>query len=126
MMRVNYLKYLHHVVDTTFDSVDCEQEMEEILVIESEMWRKRANKVHVSSCDIPLPEGKQLWHACRYQQYETYLNGDTLRKLKRLVEDAEYERAKRKRDKHESWVKWVTALAAIVGAVTGVYLALRK
>jgi len=117
--RVSRLAYLHHVVDSCSPDSFCEveDEVHEILVTESGKWCKRANKVHVAVSDIQLPEGATShWNESNYG-HGSYIGWDTLRKFKKLVEDAEYERRKRKREGRELWVKWFTAVAATIAAL---------
>jgi hypothetical protein len=120
VMRLNRLAYLHHIVDSCSpdDMYEVEQEIEEILTIETQIWLKRANGVHVAVSDIPLPEGvKSYWIEGRYGYAQSHLDWDTLRKFKALVEEKEYERKKRKHDEREIWFKWFTAIAATIAAL---------
>lgn len=52
-----------------------------------------------------------------------FFKEDSLPQFIRAVEGAEYERTRRR---HESYVRWVTAVGAIVAATTGVYNAFFK
>jgi hypothetical protein len=119
--RVNRLTYLHHLVDNCHpDSLyDYEQEIEELLMTESRIWIKRAERVHVAVSDIPFadPAKTSHWNVCHYFEGMQYLDWDTLRKFKALIEDKEYERRRRTHEGREIWIKWVTVVAAIIGAV---------
>lgn len=89
---------------------------EDLLCIETTECIRRGDRVHVSVTDIPLPtEAKSHWQTAYHG--ETYLEYETLRRLKKLVEDAEYERARRKREGRELWVKYFTAGAAALAAL---------
>jgi hypothetical protein len=115
--RVNRLAYLHHVLDCLpDDDVDWDIS-EEIMAIESELWSKRGYKVHVSVTDIPLPKDETShWQSGSSGKY---IGWNALRQLKKKVEDAEYERSRRKREGREMWIKWFTAIAATIGALGG-------
>jgi len=115
--RFNRLAYLHHVAETESDSEDFDIETyEEILAIETRIWVERGNKVHVGVTDI-LDPGYNPHEIWLQSPTGTYVEYTTLRKFKKLVEDAEYGRSKRKREGRESWIKWITAGAAIIAAL---------
>src|SRR5678815_4712131 len=95
----NRLAYLKNLLDKAYDASDYQEEIDEVLTTETDIWNKRASKVHVSVADIPLPEGyKSHWGE---GMTGPYIKWDSLRKLKKLVEDAEYERKRRKREGRE-------------------------
>ncbi len=71
--------------------------------------------LHVIFTDrVPL---KSHWQSGYFN--ERLLDSNTLRKLKKMVEDAEYERSRRKREGREILIKWFTAIAATIGALGG-------
>src|SRR5258708_4130820 len=85
--RVNRLAYLNHVVSS---APDMYEEMEEIQAIETRQWIKRGYRVHLDVNDIPIPEGQgPHWIDGSAGSFVAW---DTLRKFKKMVEDAEYER----------------------------------
>src|SRR5580704_4907730 len=115
--KVNRLAYLHHLAENDSDSDDFDIETyEEILTIETRIWVKRGRKVHVAVNDIIDP-GQNLHEIWLQSPTGTYVEYETLRKFKKLVEDAEYERSKRQREGRESWIRWITAGAAIIAAL---------
>jgi sulfur relay (sulfurtransferase) DsrC/TusE family protein len=114
--RFNRKAYLSHVIQATEDLSDCE-EYEELLLLETNEWTRRADRVHISVRDIPLSEDATTHWAPGHYNRESYLPYETLRKLKKLVEDAEYERDRRKREGREIWVKYFTAGAAALAAL---------
>jgi len=70
--------------------------------------------------DVPHPElGEDDPRIWREGNTGRYIEWNTLRKIKTLVEDAECERSKRKREGRKSWIKWITAIAAIIAALGG-------
>src|ERR1051325_1408285 len=117
MKRVNRLAYLHYVVDNAEDLCDCIEDAEEILCRETDIWTKRGYRVHASIGDIPLPEGRKAHWEDGSWGWGRYVDWDTLRKFKKIVEDAEYERSKRKWEGREIWIKWFTATVAAVAAL---------
>jgi len=86
---------------------------------------KRADRVHVTTAEIPLPENSESHWQTAYDG-DRFLPYHTLAKFKRAVEAAEYERSKRRRERNELWVKYFTALAATVAALASVYTAFFK
>src|SRR5437762_103479 len=96
--RFNRLAYLHHIVDMSSESLECEDEIDEILSIETYRWEKRGLKVHLVIRDVPLPEGERHFIDGQYGSVATW---EALRRFKKLVEDAEYERDRRKREGRE-------------------------
>jgi hypothetical protein len=119
----NRLAYLRNVLDTADDPFEYEQEMDELLATETSRWVKRAFNVHVSVSDIPLKQGEASHWKDSHTGFGKHFNFETLRKFKKLVEDAEYERKRRNREGRELLIKWFTAVAAAIGALTGLYLA---
>jgi hypothetical protein len=119
--------YLNHLLDSGDPNSDPDGYAEltrEAFVIETKKWTKRGMKVNVSVWDVaPRKEGEQgPW---RDGETGSYIEFDTLQKFKRLVEDREYEREKRKREGREAWIKWWTAFFAFFGGV-GAIVALGK
>jgi hypothetical protein len=109
--RLNRLAYLKHVIAT---SDYLEDEIEEALSIETYQWEKRGVKVNLVMRDVPLPKGEKLYSDSMYGEIPTW---ETLRHFKKMVEDAEYERDKRKREGREIGVKYFTAVAATLAAL---------
>jgi hypothetical protein len=129
--RVNFKAYLRHMIDLSGNEFDPEADcmIEDLLYLETKEWVRRAERVHISpSHDIPLPSnGKAHWQ--RSYDGSTYLKDESLRKLKKLVEDAEYEKSRRKREGRELWIKWFTAIAAGLAALASIgnlYFTFRK
>jgi hypothetical protein len=125
--RFNRLAYLNHVVSS---APDMYEELEEIQAIETRQWVKRGYRVHLDVNDIPVCEDQgPHWIDGSAGRFVAW---DTLRKFKKMVEDAEYERNRRKREGREIWIKWFTAGFAAVGALGGLatlinlYLTYRK
>jgi hypothetical protein len=101
---------------------------DEIRHIESQQWLARAERAHLSVYDIPLAhEHEEHWdmgpHGARY------LSDRVFRTLKKQVEDAEYDRSRRRREGREMWVKYFTAGAAALAALASLlnlYLTSRR
>jgi len=126
----NRLKYLKHRVEseevparhgkTSPARLTNPEDIEEIQCIETRMLTKRGDAVHVSVTDLPVPEG-QTSHWQNARDGQLYLNSEALRKFRKMVEDAEYERCKRKREAWEVRIKWVTAVAAVLAAAASLF-----
>lgn len=120
MKHVRYRDWLYEQIDNHPEPDP--QEVEEFLVLDSEIWRKRGNRVNTSASEIPLPEGiKSHWHSSDYNQYDAYLDWETLRRFRKLVVAAEHEERQRKRASGEFWLKCFTAIAAATGAGIAIY-----
>ena len=76
---------------------------EDSLCFETRYWLKRAHKFHVSVQDIPLENLDNHWKAA--YDGERYIQYNSLRKLKKLTEDAEYENKRRSREGSEIFIK---------------------
>ncbi len=118
--------YLKHEIDIDPEGEDREA-IEAYLSIETQHWLKRADRVHVGVADIPTVDNESQW----MQTYDglSCLKWEPLRRLKRLVEDAEYERTRRKHEGREFLLKWFTAVFAALAALASiwnVYLTTRK
>jgi hypothetical protein len=128
--KVNRLAYLRHLLEDSgqeYIESDIDIEIyEEIQAMETRIWTKRGSDVHTDVTDlVDIAEHEEVWQESSKGQY---IERDTLRKFKKLVEDAEYERSKRRREGRESWIKWITAGAAIIaalGTLLSLYLASR-
>lgn len=107
--------YLRHVIEGDPIGDDWDSR-EELLCIETAEWTRRGSKVNVGVTDIPLPEGKKTHWVTAFDG-AGYVPWDTLRKFKKTVEDAEYERGRRRREGRELWVKYFTAGAAALAAL---------
>jgi len=124
---LNVKAYLEHEIAVDPECNDWES-WEWLMCIESSEYLKRAHRVHVDLFDIPLPENS-LHHWKQASDGENYLPYPTLTKFKRMVEDAEYERDKRGREKKELYMKGFAAFFAIIAALASafeVYLTYRK
>lgn len=87
--------------------------------------RARGEQVYVSLDDVPLVEGqKSHWEMGQHGTY--YVCPKSFRALAKLVETAEYERDKHKRERREIWIKYFTAIAAAIGAIASVYTVLKR
>jgi hypothetical protein len=106
---------------------ECSEYIDSIRSLESHQWMIRAEKVHLSVYDIPLIEHEEHWATGPHG--DAYLSDRVFRTLKKQVEAAEYERNHRKRERWEILLKYVTAGAAIVGALAALlnlYIASQK
>jgi hypothetical protein len=125
--RINLKAYLRHEIDCDPEGNNWELR-EWLMCIETDEYMKRAARVHVSLSDIPIPE-KSMNHWKTADDGERYLPYNTLLKLKKMVEDAEYERDRRRRESNELRIKYFTALAAGIAAVSSfinLYLSVLK
>lgn len=113
--RLNPKAYLRHEIACDPECHDWGSR-EDLLSIETTEWTRRAERIHISVADIPLPEKAESHWKTAYDG-TGYLPYDSLRKLKRAVEDAEYQRDRRKREGREMWVKYFTAGAAALAAL---------
>jgi hypothetical protein len=124
--RINVKKYLQHEIDNDPEGeADGPILSQDLMCIESDEYMKRARHVHVSIYDLPLPENSGTYWKQAYDGLH-YLEYYTLTKFKRLVEDAEYERNKRRREGKEHWIKWITVIASTIAAIASLYVALFK
>ncbi|HEY4359376.1 MAG TPA: hypothetical protein VGN17_00305 [Bryobacteraceae bacterium] len=123
MKRRFVLNSLKKTIDRAYDMSDCEEEIERVLDIETALWTKRAYRVYLSIDDLPMGSDEtSLWRQNSFSP-GSHLSWDALQKLKKMVEEAEYERRRRKHEGREIWIKWFTAIAAAIAAATGVFLA---
>jgi hypothetical protein len=113
--RFNRRAFLRHVTDCDPDCQDG-RSWQDFLYLETQHWTRRAERAHVSDSDITLPEGSEGHWQRTYDGF-SYLPYEPLRKLKKLVEDAEYEQKPRTREGRELWVKYFTAFAAALAAI---------
>jgi hypothetical protein len=141
MKKIRPVAYLRHKSDETWDlfesdienagtneerrqqesmrDFECSEYLDEIRHIESQKWIARAENVHLSVYDIALlNDHEKHWdtgpHGSRY------LADRVFRTLKKQVEDAEYERNRRKRESRELWIKYITAGAALLAAAASI------
>jgi hypothetical protein len=114
--------YWQHWMNTSeVGDPDFQEAWEKLQVIETRRWLKRARQVYLGLDAVPLPEGqKSYWESGRFSE-EEFVPDDVLRKLKVLVENAEGERIKRRKDEAEVWTKWITTIAAVIAAVASVW-----
>lgn len=123
--HLNRKAYLRHFIDRDPDDLDS---IEALLCIETGEWTRRGEKVNVWVTDLPLPEGKTTHWATAFDGRD-YIPWDTLRQFKKIVEDAEYETGRRRREAREFWVKYFTAGAAATAALASLlnlYFSSRK
>jgi hypothetical protein len=110
---LNRKAYLRHAADNP----DCDPEdIQALLCLDTNKWVRRGARVNVWVDDIPLPEGVRTHWETAYDG-AGYVPWDTLRKLQKIVEDAEYEKSRRRREGRELWVKYFTAIAAALAAL---------
>jgi hypothetical protein len=98
---------------------ECAEFDDEVLHIESQEWLARAGSVHISVYDIPLA-GEHEGHWATGPYGDRYLSDKVFRLLKKQVEDAEYERDRRKREQREVRIKYFTATAALLAALASI------
>jgi hypothetical protein len=122
--RINVKAYLRHEIDNDPDGYDWESR-QSLVDIEYSEYLKRANRLHVSLSDVPLPETSSS-HWKQDDEGERHLSDTTLKHFKQLVENAEYDRDKRRREGKEHCIKWITVIAAIIAALASLYVALFK
>ena len=121
--RINVRAYLRHEVDTTHED-DQWQPEQDLACYETREYQKRARRVHVTINDAMQPDQNDPW-LWSYDG-DQFLERNTLARFKKLVETAEYERKKRRREGNELWIKWFTAGAATVAAIASLYVAFFK
>jgi hypothetical protein len=97
---------------------ECAEYDDEIRSLESHQWMVRAKRVHLGVYDIPLAEHEQHWDTGVYGT--GYLSDRVFRVLKKQVEDAEYERDRRKRESREIRIKYFTAVVAFLAALASI------
>jgi hypothetical protein len=122
--KVNKRKYLEHKVRVNEWEAYCQEEWEEIreawedlALMDTAEWTKRATKVYVNLREIPLPEGrKDHWMKCDFRDDGLYLNSDSLRLLQRRVEEEEHFRFGRNRAKHDLYLQYIAILVSAVAA----------
>jgi hypothetical protein len=116
--KFNRLAYLRHIVDSSLGSDDLDWEYyEEMLTIETRIWINRGTKVHLAISDVPHKEGDHPW---KEGSYGRFVEWDTLRKFKKVVEDGEYERNRRRRE----WITAIGVIVAALGALANLYFTL--
>ena len=123
--RLNLRAYLRHAADNP--NYDAEA-IEALLCLDTDKWTRRGAKVNVWVGDIALPEDATTHWKTAYDG-SRYLPWDTLRKFQKIVEDAEYERGRRRREGRELRVKYFTAIAAALAALaslTNLYFSYRR
>ena len=125
LVRFRYETYLEACIDAAPDDEPDWESQILLLASQTKRWVKRGRKINVyPNADLPLPEGKRTHF--EYDLGCEHLSWRALRQFRKMVEDAEYERDKRKREKNEMWVKWVTMAAAIIAALGSIIAALKK
>ena len=98
---------------------ECRQFDDEISSIDSTEICRRARLCHLSLNDFPLPpEETSHWVTGNYGA--RYIDPKTLREFTKVVETAEYERAKRNVELKDFWLKTFTVIFAAVAAVASI------
>jgi len=98
---------------------ECREFDDEILSMDSTEICRRARLCHLSISDFPLPaEATSHWVTGNYGA--RYIDPKTLREFTKVVETAEYERAKRKVELKDFWLKIFTAVFAAAAAVASI------
>ena len=115
-------RYLDNVLAHAQDMSDYYEEHDEFMVLETEHWLERGRKVHVSVVDVPLEGEESYW---KEGLSGSYIQWQYLHKLKPKIEEAEYIRKKRRYDFGEHWLKWLTAIGAIIAAIASTGTALK-
>ena len=111
--KLNYEGYLQACVDAMPDDHPDWESWEEPQILQTQKWLKRGRKVNVWFQDILLPEGENThWKSGMFGG--NYVPWGILRRYQKLVEDAEYERAKRRREGKEILIKYLTMGAALL------------
>ncbi len=120
--KFNRLAYLTHIVDSSFGSDDFDGELyEEMLAIDTRIWLNRGTKVHLAITDVARTDDDSPYRLWSESPYGRFVDWDTLRKFKKLVEDAEYERNRRRRE----WLTAIGVIVAALGALANLYFTLR-
>lgn len=98
---------------------ECSQFDDEILRMDSIEICRRARLCHLSISDLPLPaEERSHWVEGKYGA--RFIDPKTLREFTKVVETAEYERAKRSVELKDFWLKIFTAAVATAAAVASI------
>ena len=117
--RFNREAFLRHAVECDTRG-DFPEMQEDLLCIDTAKWVRRADRVHISPGEIPLPEGCESHWVTAYDG-DTFLRPGTLCRLQKMVEDREHEMKRRSREGHELGIKWFTAVAAAVAAAASLW-----
>ena len=98
---------------------ECDEFDDELLSLDSTEIGRRASRCHLALNDLPLPEGETShWHTGSYGS--RYIHPKTLREFTKLVEVAEYERAKRSAELKDFRLKIFTAVSAAAAALASI------
>ena len=98
---------------------ECDEFDDEILSMDSIEVGRRASQCHLSLHDFPILEGETShWTTGNYGA--RYIHPKTLREFTKAVETAEHERAKRKFELRDFWLKIFTAIFAAAAAVASI------
>ena len=93
--------------------------------IESQKLEARGRKIGVFVEDIPLPYGKHS-HYSQSSLGNQYLSGDSLLTFRKLVRERAPQYRKERREVWTLVIQVVTAIAGLVGIVTGLVSALGR
>ena len=105
---------------------ECSEYDDKIQRIDSLELTSRARNCHIDVSDIGPPSEGEPSHWTQGNHGTWFLHPRSFRALAKAVEEAEYQRAKRKLELKDFWWKLITAIAAIVGAGAGIWNLLRK
>jgi hypothetical protein len=98
---------------------ECSEFDDEILSMDSNEICRLAARCHLSIRDFPLPPGETShWETGNHGA--RYIHPQLLREFAKTVENAEYERAKRKSELRDFWLKVFTAIFAAAAAVASI------
>lgn len=111
---------------------DSETEMAEmeLSTLASRKLLRRANRVGVRLSDVALPKGDNQHLREGYIPGQRHLHHDSYTSLQKLVEQAERQGDKERRERWESWSKIVVpvlaAIASLIGVLIGLVSILKK
>ena len=92
---------------------------DQLLSMDSTEIVRRGMKCHLALQDIPLPQGGvSHWETGNFGA--RYINPKILREFTKAVEAAEYERAKRKHELNDFWIKLATVTFAALAAIAAI------
>jgi hypothetical protein len=98
---------------------ECDEYDDELLSMDSKEITRRGSRCHLAVSDLPL-RGDETSHWETGNYGARYIRPETLREFTKAVEAAEYERAKRRVERKEFWLKIFTAIFAAAAAVASI------
>ena len=105
---------------------ECSEYEDQVQRIDSITLVTRARLCHIDISDVPDPPDRLTGHWTQGNHGTWFINPKSFRVFAKMVEEAEYQRAKRKLDLKDFWWKLITAVAAIAGAGAGIWNLLRR